>query len=172
MITDFAIYDMDRTVTRRATYTPFLIHCALRRAPWRLLLLPFVIVSMLAYVAKLMRLLLKGGIVVSTRGHQGGYQLSRPAAEISVADVVEALGGGLFPEGFCTDHRGTRLACVHSQDCAIRSVFSALDTILSEALARISLSDLLIPESRVGQLLSIRLDASARAGASSGPRAA
>lgn len=52
-MTDFAIYDMDRTVTRRATYTPFLIHCALRRAPWRLLLLPFVITSMLAYVMKL-----------------------------------------------------------------------------------------------------------------------
>ena len=52
-MTDFAIYDMDRTVTRRATYTPFLLHCALRRAPWRLLLLPFVIGSMLAYVAKL-----------------------------------------------------------------------------------------------------------------------
>jgi len=51
--TDFAIYDMDRTVTRHATYTPFLLHCALRRAPWRLLLLPFVIASMLAYVAKL-----------------------------------------------------------------------------------------------------------------------
>ena len=51
--TDFAIYDMDRTVTRRATYTPFLIHCALRRAPWRLLLLPFVVASMLAYVVKL-----------------------------------------------------------------------------------------------------------------------
>jgi hypothetical protein len=53
MITDLAIYDMDRTVTRRATYTPFLIHCALRRAPWRLLLLPLVLLSMLAYVAKL-----------------------------------------------------------------------------------------------------------------------
>ena len=53
MTTDFAIYDMDRTVTRRATYTPFLIHCAMRRAPWRLLLLPFVIASMLAYVLKL-----------------------------------------------------------------------------------------------------------------------
>jgi HAD superfamily hydrolase (TIGR01490 family) len=53
MTTDFAIYDMDRTVTRRATYTPFLIHCALRRAPWRLLLLPLVIASMLAYVMKL-----------------------------------------------------------------------------------------------------------------------
>ncbi|HET9336240.1 MAG TPA: HAD-IB family hydrolase [Sphingomicrobium sp.] len=53
MKTDFAIYDMDRTVTKRATYTPFLIHCAMRRAPWRLLLLPFVIGSMLAYVVKL-----------------------------------------------------------------------------------------------------------------------
>ena len=42
MKTDFAIYDMDRTVTRHATYTPFLLHCAMRRAPWRLLLLPFV----------------------------------------------------------------------------------------------------------------------------------
>ena len=50
---DLAIYDMDRTVTRRATYTPFLLYCAVRRAPWRLLLLPFVILSMLAYVAKL-----------------------------------------------------------------------------------------------------------------------
>jgi HAD superfamily hydrolase (TIGR01490 family) len=52
-MTDLAIYDMDRTVIRRATYTPFLLHCAVRRAPWRLLLLPFVILSMVAYVAKL-----------------------------------------------------------------------------------------------------------------------
>ena len=49
---DLAIYDMDRTVTRRATYTPFLIHCAVRRAPWRLVLLPLVVLSMLAYVMK------------------------------------------------------------------------------------------------------------------------
>ena len=53
MKTDFAIYDMDRTVTRRATYTPFLLHCATRRSPWRLLLLPLVVLSMLAYVLKL-----------------------------------------------------------------------------------------------------------------------
>ena len=48
-----AIYDMDRTVTRRATYTPFLLHCAVRRAPWRLLLLPLVALSMIAYVTRL-----------------------------------------------------------------------------------------------------------------------
>ena len=53
MTTDLAIYDMDRTVTRAATYTPFLLHCALRLEPWRLLLLPLVLASMLAYVAKL-----------------------------------------------------------------------------------------------------------------------
>ncbi len=52
-MTDFAIYDMDRTVTRRATYTPFLVHCAWRRAPWRLLFLPLVVGSMLAYLVKL-----------------------------------------------------------------------------------------------------------------------
>jgi HAD superfamily hydrolase (TIGR01490 family) len=51
-MTDLAIYDMDRTVTRRATYTPFLLHCAARRAPWRLLALPLVIGSMLLYLAK------------------------------------------------------------------------------------------------------------------------
>ena len=51
-MTDLAIYDMDRTVTRRATYTPFLLHCALRRAPWRLLLCRSWSLSMLAYVAE------------------------------------------------------------------------------------------------------------------------
>jgi HAD superfamily phosphoserine phosphatase-like hydrolase len=44
-----AIYDMDRTVTRRATYTPFLIHAALKLAPWRLALLPLALLSMLGY---------------------------------------------------------------------------------------------------------------------------
>lgn len=52
-MSNLAIYDMDRTVTKRPTYTPFLLHCAVRRAPWRLLLLPFVLVSMLVYVARL-----------------------------------------------------------------------------------------------------------------------
>jgi HAD superfamily hydrolase (TIGR01490 family) len=52
-VSDLAIYDMDRTVTRHATYTPFLLHCALRRAPWRLLFLPLAIGSMLFYLLRL-----------------------------------------------------------------------------------------------------------------------
>ncbi|HEX5258487.1 MAG TPA: HAD-IB family hydrolase [Sphingomicrobium sp.] len=52
-MSDLAIYDMDRTVTKRPTYTPFLVHCALRRAPWRLLFLPLVALSMIAYGLRL-----------------------------------------------------------------------------------------------------------------------
>src|SRR5436190_9005901 len=52
-MSDLAIYDMDRTITRTGTYTPFLLHCAIQRVTWRLLFLPLVAVSMLAYVARL-----------------------------------------------------------------------------------------------------------------------
>lgn len=52
-MTELAIYDMDRTITRTGTYTPFLIHAARRLAPWRLALTPLVPVAMLAYAAKL-----------------------------------------------------------------------------------------------------------------------
>ncbi len=51
-MSELAIYDLDRTLTRHATYTPFLLHCAVRRAPWRLLLLPLVVVSVLGYLAR------------------------------------------------------------------------------------------------------------------------
>ncbi|MCJ8190877.1 HAD family hydrolase [Sphingomicrobium aestuariivivum] len=53
MTTDLAIYDMDKTVTRRPTYTPFLLHVALERAPWRLALLPVVGLSLVAYGLKM-----------------------------------------------------------------------------------------------------------------------
>lgn len=48
-----AIYDMDKTVTRRATYTPFLLHTARTLHPWRLFLGPFVLATMLLYLLKL-----------------------------------------------------------------------------------------------------------------------
>lgn len=49
-MSDLAIYDLDRTITRRPTYTLFLIHCALRRQQWRLALLPLVAIAMLSYL--------------------------------------------------------------------------------------------------------------------------
>jgi HAD superfamily hydrolase (TIGR01490 family) len=53
MKSQLAIYDMDKTITRKATFTPFLIHAALRLGPWRLALLPLVFISVLVYAARL-----------------------------------------------------------------------------------------------------------------------
>lgn len=52
-MTELAIYDMDRTITRHGTFTPFMIHAAMRRQPWRLIFVPFALLVMLAYVLKL-----------------------------------------------------------------------------------------------------------------------
>lgn len=48
-----AVYDMDRTVTVRGTYTPFLLFVARRTRPWRLALTPLALLAMAAYAAKL-----------------------------------------------------------------------------------------------------------------------
>lgn len=48
-----AIYDMDRTITVRGTYTPFLLHVCRRMSPWRLIFAPLVPLAMLAYVLHL-----------------------------------------------------------------------------------------------------------------------
>ena len=48
-----AIYDMDKTVTRRATYNGFLLHMALNKSPWRLFLSPLLPVGLLLYYLKI-----------------------------------------------------------------------------------------------------------------------
>jgi HAD superfamily phosphoserine phosphatase-like hydrolase len=48
-----AIYDMDKTVTRRPTYGLFLVHAVIRLAPWRLALAPALLVTGLAYALRL-----------------------------------------------------------------------------------------------------------------------
>jgi phosphatidylglycerophosphatase C len=48
-----AIYDMDRTITRRGTYSGFLMHVVRRRQRWRVLLIPLVALASLAQVAGL-----------------------------------------------------------------------------------------------------------------------
>ncbi len=52
-LTKIAIYDMDKTITRRATYNGFLAHMALQRAPWRLALLPLLPFGLLLYALKI-----------------------------------------------------------------------------------------------------------------------
>lgn len=52
-MTAFALYDLDRTVLRRATFTPFLLFAARHRTPWRLLFTPVWLGAMLGYKAGL-----------------------------------------------------------------------------------------------------------------------
>src|ERR1700735_999224 len=45
------------------------------------------------YLAKSLQALTRAGLVESTTGRQGGYRLGRPAAAISLLDIVEAIEG-------------------------------------------------------------------------------
>jgi HAD superfamily hydrolase (TIGR01490 family) len=44
-----AVFDMDLTLTERASWTPFLFHYARSEAPWRLFLAPFVVVPLVGF---------------------------------------------------------------------------------------------------------------------------
>lgn len=94
------------------------------------------------YAAKLMRMLKNGGFVASTRGSAGGYLLSRPAGDITVWQVLEALGGPLYEEKFCDAHTGSQRDCTHSTDCSIRALWRNVNGLLKGALSAITISDL------------------------------
>ncbi len=51
----------------------------------------------LAYLEHLVARLRKAGLVDSRRGSRGGYMLARPASQITMAEVVEALEGSIAP---------------------------------------------------------------------------
>ena len=52
-MTPLSLFDLDRTITRRGTWTPWLIFWARREAPWRLTLLPLAGAAGLLYAARL-----------------------------------------------------------------------------------------------------------------------
>jgi Rrf2 family protein len=100
-----------------------------------------------AYVHKLMRLLRRGGLVTSVRGRKGGYQLARPAEQITLAAALVSLGGGsLYSPDFCAQHKGVARICVRHRDCSIRAVWMAIDQAVQRALGKTRLSDLLRTE--------------------------
>ena len=78
------------------------------------------------------------GIVASRRGADGGYWLARPAAEVSVADVIRAVDGPL------ANVRGIRSEQVAYQGSAepLRNVWVAVRASLRNVLERVSLADL------------------------------
>jgi Rrf2 family protein len=108
-----------------------------------------------AYVAKILSILRKGGLIQSIRGQSGGYQLAKPATEINVNEVLEALGGKLFSaEEYCQHPLGGEALCVHTTDCAVRSLLFGLQTAMAGYLRKCRLSDLVRSEPEMEKWVS------------------
>ena len=105
-----------------------------------------------ANAGKLMWIRSKAGLVQSTRGIKGGYSLSRPASEIHLNQVIRVLEGEPA-ESHCKSYAGVLDACVHTGDCGIRPVIIELHQIVDNALADITLSQLLGTEKNVDAAL-------------------
>jgi Rrf2 family protein len=115
------------------------------------------------YVAKLMRILRRGGLVTSARGATGGYTLSRRADQITSGEALSLLGGRLFESDFCERHAGAESLCNHSVDCSIRSLWQALQTAVDKVLTKTTLKDLLCTEPEMVSLTTDLLRSPARA---------
>lgn len=105
-----------------------------------------------ANAGKLMWILNKAGLVQSQRGTKGGYRLARPAAEIHLNDVISVLDDETV-ETHCKSYTGVLDSCVHTGDCGIRPVIVELHQIVDQALAEITLSQLLGTEANVDAVL-------------------
>ena len=100
-------------------------------------------------VAKIMRVLRRAGLVTSTRGQAGGYVLARRPAEIKVSDVLAALGGRFYDQGFCDKHKGVARLCTHLPECSIRPVLRRIQDAVDQVLGALTLQSLLRSEAEV-----------------------
>jgi Rrf2 family protein len=96
-----------------------------------------------ANVAKLLRILRLGGILESSRGQIGGYNLCRKADKITLSEVFDVLGRRLYDSEFCSSHAGVQDICTNSTDCSLRSLWQTLQNTVDDVLTRITLKDLI-----------------------------
>ncbi len=103
------------------------------------------------YAGKLIRILRRSGLVESTLGRKGGYCLARPPDQISVCDVLIALGARIYEPALCDRYTGDRTFCVHDGDCAIRSLWAGLQHIIDDVLSKVTLNELAGTEQTMAQ---------------------
>lgn len=89
-------------------------------------------------VSKILKTLVKRGLVRSRRGSKGGYLLARPPQEISVAEVIDALEN---PFGLteCAVGDGR---CARENDCGIRGNWQQINRIVRRSLEEVTLLDM------------------------------
>ena len=83
-----------------------------------------------AYLAKHLQALARAGVLETVKGPRGGYRLARPATEITVLDVVEAIDGD-EPAFRCTEIRRRGPTAVPAREyvlpCGIHRAFTRAD---------------------------------------------
>ncbi len=89
-------------------------------------------------VCKLLKQLQRAGLVTSTRGLHGGYQLSRPAAQISAAAILDALEGPVA----LTDCSAGHGNCEIEDSCRVGRVWQRLNLAFRRSLYEVSLAQL------------------------------
>ena len=89
-------------------------------------------------VCKLLKQLQRAALVTSTRGPRGGYQLARPAAQISAAAILDALEGPLA----LTDCSAGHGNCEIEETCRVGRVWQRLNLAIRRSLYEVSLAQL------------------------------
>jgi FeS assembly SUF system regulator len=90
-------------------------------------------------VSKILKMLSEAGLVSSVRGAEGGYQLIRDAAHITVAEVITAMEGGVAMTECCENSR----LCVIDPLCAMKENWIKINKKVHDILAGISIVDML-----------------------------
>jgi Rrf2 family protein len=124
------------------------------------------------YVAKLLAVLRQAGLIDSVRGCLGGYRLARPAVDVTIGEVLAALGEPLFEDpGYCEKHAGTETdgACVHHGHCNLKDLWQSLEQWMRKALEQVTLADALHNGLPLGERVRARL-AEAVSGEAATPR--
>ncbi len=88
---------------------------------------------------KLVGLLVKGGLLRSGRGSGGGIKLARPAAAISLADIIEAIEGPIALVQ-CIEH--DRPDCAIGASCRVSPHLTRVNDLVHGALSEVKLSEL------------------------------
>lgn len=95
----------------------------------------------LKYLEAIVAMLNRGKLVRSQRGTAGGYQLARPASEITVAEIMHITEGSLSPVA-CVG-ASSETPCEHADACLTLPMWSGLDQLIDRYLRSISIDDLI-----------------------------
>jgi Rrf2 family protein len=95
-----------------------------------------------AYLEQLVMSLRDAGLVTSTRGARGGYQLARPPEETKIVDVLRALEGPIAPMVCASEDPEHGLQCDRTSSCTVNLLWVRIRDAISGALDSMTLADL------------------------------